>query len=144
MVCINLVEMNLTQVAGQIGGGADFKDHFVYLDQLWASPWGFGGSAPGRLDGMSFMLGKLHLVIIPLSLLILFLTRKIYPFLIAYLILFISLFLTANFSSPLWNLWPGSAFIQYPWRFLLFATLASSFLAGSIFLFSKKNGKNSF
>ena len=36
-----------------------FKDHFLCVNQLWQSPWGYGGSAPGcSADGMSFKLGK--------------------------------------------------------------------------------------
>ena len=60
-----LLEMKHTNVLSQIGGGADFRDHFVCLGQLWESNWGFGGSTAGcTLDGMSFMIGKLHLFVI--------------------------------------------------------------------------------
>ena len=41
---------------------ADFRIHFVYLQQLWNWTWGFGGSAQGLADGISFKIGKLHIV----------------------------------------------------------------------------------
>src|SRR3989344_680609 len=47
-----LFELRFTNVLSQIGGGADFRDHFVCMVQLWQSPWGFGGSAAGCVDGM--------------------------------------------------------------------------------------------
>ncbi len=69
-------EMNQTNVASQIGGGADFRDHFVCIGQFWNSAWGFGGSAPGCLDGLSFKLGKLHIILTVLSLAFLVLRLK--------------------------------------------------------------------
>src|SRR3990172_12363125 len=42
---------------------ADFRIHFVYLQQLWNWTWGFGGSAQGLVDGISFKIGKLHIIV---------------------------------------------------------------------------------
>lgn len=140
-----LFEMKLTKVFGQIGGGADWREHFVFLDQLWASPWGFGGSAPGRLDGMSFMIGKLHLVLAALSLImaVWFLRKKEkkVSFLIfaSFSLFALSIFLTTQWSRLIWAAIPSLAFIQYPWRFLVLATFAASLMAGSAaFWFKKK------
>ena len=55
-------EMRFTNVSDQIGLTADYRDHFVCLSQLWNSPWGFGGSAKGCTDGMSYKLGKLQIL----------------------------------------------------------------------------------
>src|SRR3989338_2969560 len=41
---------------------ADFRIHFVYPQQLWNWTWGFGGSAAGLADGISFKIGKLHII----------------------------------------------------------------------------------
>jgi uncharacterized membrane protein len=57
-----IVEMKYTNVSGQIGSSADFHDHFVCPWQLWDSTWMFGGSAKGCLDGLSFKIGKIHVV----------------------------------------------------------------------------------
>jgi len=129
-----LTEMKYTKVFGQIGGGADFRDHFVFLDQLWASPWGFGGSAPGRLDGMSFMIGKVHILSSFLALVLgLFLVKKnrgVFIFFGGSLLL--AIFFTNKISLPIWEAIKPMAFIQYPWRFLIFASFFSSFLSGLI------------
>jgi hypothetical protein len=121
--------MGFTKVFGQIGGGADFRDHFIYPDQIWASPWGFAGSAVGRLDGMSFMLGKLHLILAFVGLLTL---SK--PVFLAFVFLLASIFLTTNFSQFIWEAVKPMAFIQYPWRFLTLATFFASFSAGAVTL----------
>jgi len=41
---------------------ASYKIHFVYPQQLWNWAWGFGGSAAGLADGISFKIGKLHIL----------------------------------------------------------------------------------
>ena len=135
-----LTEMRLTKVFNQIGGGADFRDHFVFLDQLWASPWGFGGSAPGRLDGLSFMVGKAHFLLVGLILFI-FLTRVVRKqtksLLAGGLLLsgfLLSLFFTLPISAFVWRLVPPMAFIQYPWRFLGPAILFGSVLIGGLLI----------
>jgi len=133
-----ITEMRLTKVFGQIGGGADWRDHFIFLDQLWASPWGFAGSSPGRLDGMSFMIGKLHLVLVVLSLLAMgwFLKKKekknAYAILAAFGLFVLSIFFTHQMSTPIWQAIPLMAFVQYPWRFLVFTVFAASFMAGAV------------
>ncbi len=142
-----LAEMRFTQVLGQIGGGADWKDHFVFLDQLWASPWGFAGSAPGRLDGMSFMLGKIHLVflIIAIATTAWLLKRgerkPAYALLAALSLFLIAIFFTQPISAPIWQLIMPMAFIQYPWRFLLIATFSLSFMAGATMSWFKNKPK---
>lgn len=130
-----LAEMNLTRVFSQVGGGADFRNHFVYFDQLWASPWGFGGSADGRLDGLSFMVGKLHLLLVLVSL---FLVRQKKILLCPLTVFFLALLMTTAFSRPIWEAIPVLAFVQYPWRFLSLATLAAAFLAGGVVALVKK------
>jgi hypothetical protein len=44
-------------------GHGRYSDHFVYLHQLFYSPWGYGVSVPGPNDGMSFALGWSHLLL---------------------------------------------------------------------------------
>ena len=41
-----------------------YSNHFVYLHQLFYSPWGYGFSVPGPNDGMSFALGWSHLLLV--------------------------------------------------------------------------------
>src|SRR3972149_7416108 len=42
---------------------ANYNIHFVFPQQLWNWPWGFGGAAAGLADGISFKIGKLHIVL---------------------------------------------------------------------------------
>ena len=133
-----VVEMKLTNVYSQIGGGADYHDHFVFLDQLWASPWGFGGSAPGRLDGMSFMIGKMHLLAVLVALLIMLFAwlnkqkMTLFYLLGAFIIFLVSVFFTQNLSLFIWKRFPVMAFFQYPWRFLLLTIFAASLMGGAL------------
>lgn len=143
-----LAEMKFTKVFGQLGGGADWRDHFVYLDQLWASPWGWGGSAPGRLDGLSFMIGKLHLLLAGLGIAggFYFWRQKRWGLLQKAsllgggLMVLLAVFFTNRFSWPAWEVISPLGFIQYPWRFLGLAALGASFLAGSLGFWLKNKG----
>lgn len=132
-------EMKYTNVLSQVGGGADYKDHFVCPLQLWDSHWGFGGSTSTCIDGMSYKVGKLHLVILGLSLFSIFLLRKIDKIkfrigLFATISLLFTAFLMLEQSRFLWDVIPQMAFFQYPWRFLLMTTFFVSFLGGAVVL----------
>lgn len=139
-----LLEMNFTNVQSQIGGGADFRDHFVCLPQLWESSWGFGGSIPGCIDGLSFKIGKLHVLFSILSFILgIFFLRKdkkrFKVVVICGVFLFVSIFLSLDFSRPLWELMQRMEYIQYPWRFLVMMSFFSSLLAGGVvYIFTKK------
>ncbi len=129
------VERSWTAVASQIGPSAYFMNHFVCISQLWDSVWGFGGSAEGCLDGMSFKLGKLNVLMGVFSLFLLMNPKKIRKagfFVHGFFILIVSIFFTVSASRFLWFLLPQFAYIQYPWRFLTFAMLGFSFVAASI------------
>lgn len=130
-------ELAYTNVLSVVGGGSKYKDHFVCIQQLWSSPWGFGGSAPGCIDGMSFKIGKLHILLSALSLVLLTLIYKksrtkfmTMAFCIA--AIFICIFLTIGQSKFIWDAIPHMAFFQFPWRFLLLISFYSSFLGGAI------------
>ncbi|HXB71736.1 MAG TPA: glycosyltransferase family 39 protein [Candidatus Acidoferrales bacterium] len=47
-----------------VEGNGLYSNHFVYLHQLFYSPWGYGLSVAGPDDGMSFALGWSHLLLI--------------------------------------------------------------------------------
>lgn len=140
-----LLEMNYTNVLSQVGGGADFRDHFVCLNQLWTSQWGFGGSAKGCIDGLSYMVGKTHILfslivlLLPLSFLIYkkvkldLKDKEIIFFIILFLIFSIfSVFLMLEVSRLFWEALKPMAFFQYPWRFLTILSFTTSFIAGGL------------
>lgn len=116
---------------------ASYKIHFVCLPQLWNSLWGYGGSVVGCVDGMSFKLGKLHILVIFLALGIAIFKKSKIIFTSLFFFIF-SVFMTTEYSAFIWDKISPLWYLQFPWRFLEFAALFSSFLAGSIFVTKNK------
>lgn len=141
-----LLEIKTTNVFSQIGGGADFRDHFVCMNQLWDSLWGFGGSVTGCIDGLSFKIGKLHILsVFVLVAILIYLRLKhkhlgniYYLGIISIIGFLISIFLMLDISRFLWEVIPAMAFFQYPWRFLILASFFSSFLSGGLVLIARQ------
>jgi hypothetical protein len=135
-------EKQYTRIEGFLWDKTDYMDHFVCLGQLWNSPWGFGGSAPGCVDGLSFKLGKLHVILAALSSFILINNRKkiIDSLFIIYsglgLFIFTS-FMMLPVSIGIWQILPLSKYIQYPWRFLTYSAFGLSILSGAIVFVSE-------
>ncbi len=137
-----IAEMKYTNVASQITSTANFREHFVCPIQLWDSFWGFGGSAKGCLDGLSFKIGKEHLIlgfIVLLAALLGFLrdSRAKYIVGIGFLILLLSCFFMLSISQQIWEILPLFSYVQYPWRFLTFAIFGLSLMASQIVYISR-------
>ena len=122
-----------------------YSQHFVYLGQLWNSIWGYGGSTAGTLDGISFKIGKLHLVLALFSLvlsLVHLYRRRLYSAaaaaLTASILLSVAALLTTNYTAFVWDRFQPLQYLQFPWRFLTFTALFASFLAGSFIYFVRK------
>ena len=120
---------------------ADYRSHFVYVQQLWNSLWGFGGSTAGLGDGISFKIGKLHVVLATTAFvisLLIFKYRKRLPqvnlTLCFFGLLLLAAFMTTSYSQLIWQIFVPLAYLQFPWRFLIFTSLFSSILAG-LFIF---------
>jgi len=133
-----LSEMQYTNVYKVIGKTALYTDHYICISQLWDSAWGFGGSAPGCLDGMSFKLGRLQILYFFISLFMwIFLKEKGKR--INFIMIFIAalsgllLFLMLPISEIVWKYIPFSSFVQYPWRFLGPLGICMAVLCGYIF-----------
>jgi len=126
-----LVEMQYTSINAMITSSAtSFSDHYICLSQLWNAPWGYGGSAPGCIDGMSLKIGKFHSIVFILSLIILLINRSVKRLKKINTIVMIAafstigmIFLTLPYSSFLWNIFPMTRFLQYPWRLLSFVII---------------------
>lgn len=139
-------ELSYTNVLSVVGGGSKYEDHFACASQLWNSPWGFAGSAPGCIDGFSLKIGKLHILLSLFSLSVLyFMARKNKDefILVGYFIFttLFSIFLMLDRSKFVWDLIPHMAFFQFPWRFLLITSFFVSFLGGSIIYLIPKDRK---
>lgn len=116
---------------------ASYKLHFVYLRQFINCPWGYGGSIPGPEDGMSFEVGKLHLLLSFLAgilgiYLILKKKEKGIRLVIIELLLIVSIFLASFHSEFIWDRIQPLWYLQFPWRLLIFSALFSSLLAGGL------------
>lgn len=121
---------------------ANYKIHYIYPLQFLYSQWGYGGSIIGPYDGMTFQLGKIHILLslfaFILSFIYLFKKRKLdlqlkYFYFFVLLLLF-SLFMTTSFSSFVWNKIKFLWYLQFPWRFLTFTALFIS-ISASYFIF---------
>lgn len=130
-------EMRFTNVSGQIGLTADYRDHFVCISQLWNSPWGFGGSAKGCTDGMSYKLGKLQIFTAVAAILVWFVKRRSNQKYDRYMVFgmgvsILSIFFMLQASQALWEFAPNVRYIQYPWRLLTYAVLGISMIGGAV------------
>lgn len=126
-------EKKYTKISNLNSGSNNYALHFVAPAQLWDSPWGYGGSAQGT-DGMSFKIGKIHLLLGIISLLFSFShyikgklkTNYKYILIAILLILLISITLMLQGSDIIYKSVPLLDFIQYPWRFLNFVVFSLS------------------
>ncbi|MFZ2200152.1 MAG: 6-pyruvoyl-tetrahydropterin synthase-related protein [Microgenomates group bacterium] len=130
-----LFERSFVQ-ADSIARTTDYSLHFVSPAQLWNSTWGYGGSAAGIEDGMSFKVGKIQLLLAMFgSILIIFRSkRKELFFLISAII---ALFMTTSYSNMIWQNIKIISIVQFPWRYLVLVGFFVSILAGYSVTFIK-------
>ncbi len=115
-------------------------EHFVCMRQVWSSPIGFAGSVPGCVDGMSFQIGKVLIVMGLVGVLGWFVSTvkakrfssQTFPFQLASIagLGLISSLMVFDMSRPLWE---GVAYVQvlqFPWRMLVFMVFSGAFFAG--------------
>lgn len=121
-------ERNFVQ-ADQVAMTTQYADHFVAPTQLWNSVWGFGGSAPGLADGMSFKVGKIQIILASLAALYGLIRRKKMSTFLAVAAL-ISAYMTTSYSSIVWQHMPYLPIVQFPWRYLVLTGFFISFLSG--------------
>lgn len=144
-----IAESGLIRAARLSTGYFDFRAHFAFLGQLIYSAWGYGVSMRGASDGMSFQVGIINWVVLlgAASLLL----YNIYPakqglasrdnryknyngYIVFFLIIAsYGIFMATSSSEPLWERFSILGYIQYPWRFLLIVSFATSALGGLIF-----------
>ncbi len=115
-----------------------YRDHFVTPRQLLLySPWGYGGSKPGPIDGMSFLIPKEFLALFIVSVAMLLLRGNTYKenrLLLWFwvVVTVVAAGLTLTWSQPVWDLLPFMLFIQYPWRLLALVMVGLSIVAGAV------------
>jgi len=110
----------------------NFYDHFPFIKQLIFSKWGYGVSIEGPYDGMSFQVGIANLFVIVFgAILVIFNWKKISKniYLFGTLIsIFVVFFLMNIRSSFIWDHFPYTNSIQFPWRLLAIMAFLTSFL----------------
>jgi hypothetical protein len=109
--------------------------HFVFPIQLLYSAWGYGYSVAGPGDGMSFMLGPVHLVLAALGFALVLWRVGVRTIVgrfavAAALTSATGALMSMQLSEPLWKALPVIQYLQFPWRFLALPGLGLSLLAG--------------
>jgi hypothetical protein len=152
-----LIEKDFTIISSILSGYFYFTHHFLYIRQFFNATWGYGGSAWGPEDGISFFLGYGQLLGLAIScslvawyFLNFVLKKKSKPlttqlslfkqkvmvthhfqlFGLALCIMVGALFLTLLKSELLWKTLPLISYIQFPWRWLSIAVLFLSLVVG--------------
>ncbi len=117
-----------------LGGYYRYYDHFVYFFQLFSPRWGFGISAAGPGDELSYQLGIVPFGLTVLSLLILprlkgnLRTQALFFF----ATMTITVFLSLQASTFLWENVSLVRFAQFPWRWLLISVFCLAFLSSLV------------
>lgn len=127
-----ITELPYTHLGNQIA--VNFRDHFPSLKQLIYSPWGYGYSVNGPLDGESFQIGFAQILIFLTSFAFILYKKikkqKINPLPVLFLLIsLVTLFLILPFSVIIWEKIPLIWQIQYPWRLLAILMLTTAFLS---------------
>jgi hypothetical protein len=139
-----MMEKQHVRIEQAVSGYYDFRQHFLYFDQLLYSPWTYGGSGPGRTDSMSFMIGIAHIVLVLMTLfgcrrLVARAAGAVRPLVIFAFFFAAGVFLTLEASLFVWEQVPLLNFAGFPWRFLFLITLSGACLAGgAVYLWDRK------
>ena len=134
-----LWETDLVHISRREAGTLNYHLHFLYIQQLIYSPWGYGQSVRGTGDGLTFALGPLQLLMFSVSTATLKLTWHRSPAAGAAIgsfvvLTFVAVFFMTNASLFIWDHVNALHPLQFPWRFLSFAALSTSLLCGAPFL----------
>lgn len=115
------------------------QDHFVHYPQFFDPTWGFGGSNPGSIDGMSFQLGLIHFSFATLGAI---LARKSGMVITCYALYLCAILMMTPISALLWEKIELLRMVQFPWRLLsITAILQSICIAPTLGVFANKVSK---
>jgi hypothetical protein len=134
-----LAERRFVHLSRLLEGYLDYRHHFVYPQQFFHSPWGYGLSLAGTEDGMSFALGPVHLLLTIAALLLLRRVRRTHPrggLVVSFslLLLLLAAFLASRGAMFLWEWLPLLHYLEFPWRLLSLAAVSTALLCGFPFL----------
>ena len=139
-----IADRNLVHTERLIKGGYNFVDHFLYVNQLIYSPWGYGDSNPGPVDGMDFSIGMVQLSACAVFLAGQHRIRKASRFggwiaLAFGFLMVVSVFMLLPISTFIWKRLQLLQYFQFPWRFLSLVSFSTAFISSSIILIVPNN-----
>lgn len=149
-----ILEKDATHIQSILSGYFDYRLHFVYIRQFFTANWGYGGSAWGTEDGISYFLGWPQLVLllgagafcVKLVLQYKKQTKKylqtLYVAAGTVALLLLALFLTTGHSLFVWERLPVLSVIQFPWRFLNVALIFCAVMAAAAVLWIPAHTRN--
>lgn len=117
-----------------IGGFFNYRQHFLNANQLLSPFWGYGYAGINGTDQFSLQLGLLPVLLAFVAVWAFVQTRGAIRAHIAFFIAVLSVIIFAMLpiSAPLWEPFASIiAFAQFPWRLLIVAAFALSFLVGA-------------
>jgi len=149
----SFMEKDFTKIDFIFSGYFEYHHHFLYIRQFFQRNWGYGGSAWGPEDGISFFLGWGQIFAL-FSLVILFTTflfenkknlkqiiheKKFFYSLAFGFFTLLALFMAILKSKLFWDKLSILRYIQFPWRWITVASLFIAILAALSILYFKKN-----
>lgn len=131
-----IAEYRFINVAEWTQNYYNYQEHFVEFYQLFSPLWGFGISQNGPVDGLSFQLGAVPLILALFSLIAIARNPgKLRGILVFFLgMTLVVVILMFSFSLPVWRTFGLAGVAQFPWRLLTLTTLSLSVLAGAVLL----------
>jgi len=121
----------------------DFRGHFVDFYQLLISRfWGYGASVFGPEDEMSLSVGHFQWILPIMLIAIVSIKKKLRKYnnlIILIIIGWLTIFLTHNQSTFIWELVKPMAYIQFPWRFIGISVFAFALSGGCFVNLIKKH-----
>lgn len=115
----------------------NYKDHFASVAELLIPSWGTAFSGPGYIaDKMSFQIGIgpiLWMISAGICILLRRITGKQKKEVLGLFVLIVLvLFMTIPQSTAVWELIPFMAYIQHPWRFLVYLIPVTAYMAALV------------
>lgn len=136
-------EKDLVQTESLTRFELDYKANFLSVRQLFFDrTWGYGTSIPGPEGGMSFQVGWPYWLLVVISTVAVFITKHKLgtKLLVAGVIdtFLLSVFMTHNKSTLIWENISILQYFQFPWRFLSLSIFTASILGGFVVYAVKK------
>ncbi len=130
------IEKGLVQTESLTRFELDYRANFIGIKQLFLDRvWGYGTSIPGPEGGMNFSIGWPHWILAFVAMICVLFIKNRKTFLLVGgtgLLFLISIIMTHNKSTFVWETFSILTYFQFPWRFLSLSILTASILGGFV------------